>query len=112
MEGLLPELKTLERRVAACVTKRTELQREMERIQSILSENLLRRRDELKSQLEAVALSDCRQQLKLKAAEFKHLETKIETNRQRIEGMAEKWSLHALYRTCVLMCDVFILWGS
>ncbi|XP_064383725.1 structural maintenance of chromosomes protein 3-like isoform X2 [Halichondria panicea] len=84
LEDLLPELKSLEHRVAACMTKRAELQKEMERLQSTLSDNLLRRKEELKYQLESVALSDNRQQLELKATEFRHLEAKIESNRERI----------------------------
>ncbi len=86
LEDLLPELKSLEHRVAACMTKRAELQKEMERLQSTLSDNLLRRKEELKYQLESVALSDNRQQLELKATEFRHLEAKIESNRERING--------------------------
>ncbi len=72
--------------MAACMTKRAELQKEMERLQSTLSDNLLRRKEELKSQLESVALSDNRQQLELKVTEFRHLEAKIESNRERING--------------------------
>ncbi len=72
--------------MAACMTKRAELQKEMERLQSTLSDNLLRRKEELKSQLESVALSDNRQQLELKVTEFRHLEANIESNRERING--------------------------
>ncbi len=76
----------MERHVAGCVTKRTRLQTEMEQLQSTLTDNLLRRREELREQLESVALSDNRQQLELKATGFKHLEAKIESNKERMEG--------------------------
>lgn len=64
----------------------TQLESEKNKLENLLSSNLLRRKEQLVHELEELSMGDHRQQLEMQSAELEHLCTKINTTRSRLEG--------------------------
>ena len=56
-------------------------------LENLLSNNLLRRREELQQDLEDLVVTNSRQQLEMRTTEFEHVCKNIEHVRKRQEGI-------------------------
>ena len=63
-----------------------QLETEKNKLENLLSSNLLRRREQLVQEMEELTMGDQRQQLEMQTAELEHLCSNINTTRTRLEG--------------------------
>jgi structural maintenance of chromosome 3 (chondroitin sulfate proteoglycan 6) len=85
VERLGEEVQTLQQQLKECLRERTELESEKNKLENLLSSNLLRRKEQLVQELEELSMADHRQQLEMQTAELDHLCSNINTTRSRLE---------------------------
>ena len=63
-----------------------QLETEKNKLENLLSSNLLRRKEQLVQEMEELSMADHRQELEMQTAELEHLCSTINTTRSRLEG--------------------------
>lgn len=87
VERLGNEIQSLQEQQKDTFSIRTDLENHKNTIENLLSSNLLRRKEQIRQDLEELTLTDAGQQLNLLSAEFKQLTTHIESTKSRMEDV-------------------------
>lgn len=85
VETLEVEIQELQQKLRSCLSERTRLESNKNTLENLLSDNLTRRRDGLKQELEEISVEDRQQQLELMQTEFDHLLQLIDHNSSQLE---------------------------
>ncbi|KAL5470715.1 hypothetical protein EMCRGX_G028721 [Ephydatia muelleri] len=85
VDKLTEDIQSLQQQIRSCLAARTQLESQKNVLDNLLTNNLMRRRDELAQEIEELSLVDRRQQLEMQTASFEHICGSIEHTRSRLE---------------------------
>ncbi|XP_071792675.1 structural maintenance of chromosomes protein 3-like [Asterias amurensis] len=85
VDSLNDEIKTLNQQNKQALADRIKLEGEKNKIENLLSGNLMRKRERLVAELQEISIEDRKQKLETCLAELQGTEMSIETNKARIE---------------------------
>lgn len=85
VEKLTEDIQSLQQQIRSCLAARTQMESQKNTLDNLLSNNLIRRKDELAREIEELSLVDRRQQLEMQTASFEHICGSIEQTRSRLE---------------------------
>ena len=80
-----------------------QLESAKNKLENLLSSNLLRRKEQLVQELEELSMADHRQQLEMQTAELDHLCSNINTTRSRLEGQAPLLGRTSKSKACLVV---------
>lgn len=85
VEKLTEDIQSLQQQIRSCLAARTQLESQKNILENLLTNNLIRRKEELAQEIEELSLVDRRQQLEMQTASFEHVCGSIEHTRSRLE---------------------------